>query len=151
MVRPLLWWVASALAFAPLYLAAHFERAGKPLSGFGWVIDRLVLQPLGSAVAPPLHCLVGSGDPWWAALGVSARKALLIFGLDSSDKLTLNYACLYDVISQSQRTPPAGELPEGFYLDVPSSVIAYGVAQHILSAALLFLFFLAVRNHFRIK
>ena len=38
-----------------------------------------------------------------------------------------------------------------FYLDVPDSVIALGIAQHIISAVLLFLLLLAIRNHFRIK
>ena len=137
------------MAFAPLYLGAHFERTDKPFSVFGWIIDRFVLQPFGAAVAPPLHCMAGSGDPWWAALGISARKALLFFGLDSSDKLTLNYACLYDVISQKKPLP--GQLPGRFYLDVPDSVIVYGIAQHIISAVLVFLLLLAVRNHFRIK
>ena len=145
--RPLILWAASALAFAPLYLGAHFDRAGKSLSVVGWIIDRFVIQPFGTVVAPPLHCLAGSGDPWHAALWISARKALLFFGLDSSDKLTQHYACLYGVI------PPAtsGQLPAGVYLDVPNSVIAFGIAQHIISAVLLFLLLLAIRNHFRIR
>ena len=148
-VRPLVWWVASALAFALLYFGAHFDRAGKPFSVFGWIIDRFALQPFGAAVAPPLQCLAGSGDPWRAALGTSARKALLFFGLDSSDKLTLNYACLYDIVTQEKA--PSGQLPASFYLDVPNSVIVYGIAQNIISAVLLFLLLLAIRNHFRIK
>lgn len=120
-VRPVVWWTASAYVFALLYL--------------------------GAAVAPPLQCLAGSGDPWQAALWISVRKALLFFGLDSSDKLTEYYACLYGVI------PPAasGQLPASFRLDVPDIVIILGIAQHIISAVLLFLLLLAIRNHFRIK
>jgi hypothetical protein len=148
-VRPLFWWATSIVCFAPLYLGAHFDRTGQPFSTLGWTIDRFVLQPFGAAVAPPLRCMAGSGDPWWAALCVSARKALLFFGLDSSDKLTLNYACLYGVVTQ-QSAPP-GQLPMRFYLDVPNSVIAFGIAQHIISTVLLFLVLLAIRNHFRIK
>lgn len=122
-VRPLIWWAASACAFALFYLHA--------------------------AVARPLQCVVGSEDPWHAALWISARKALLFFGLDSSDKLTQHYACLYGVITQ--HAAPPGQLPADFYLDVPNSVIAAGIAQHIISAVLFFLLLLAVRNHFRIR
>lgn len=147
--RPLLWWAVSAVVFWQLYLVAHFDRTEKPFSVFGWSIDRFVLQPLCAAVAPQLHCLAGSGDPWWAAFWISARKALLIFGLDSSDKLTQKYACLYGVITQ--QPAPSGQLPASFYLDVPNSVIGLGSVQHIFSAVMLFLCLLAIRNHFRIK
>lgn len=120
--RPLIWWAASAYVFALLYLGAT-----KPPALF--------------------NCLAGSGDPWRAALWISARKALLFFGLDSSDRLTQHYACLYGALPSAT----SGQLPAGVYLNVPDIVIAYGVAQHIISAALLFFLLLAVRNHFRIK
>ena len=55
----------------------------------------------------------------------------------------------YDL--EAQPPAPAGQLPAGVYLDVPDSVIILGIAQHIISAVLLFFFLLAVRNHFRIK
>jgi hypothetical protein len=134
-LRPLIWGAVNALAFAPLYLGAHFDRVEELISASG------------GTVAQSLGCLAGSGEPWQAALWISARKALLFFGLDSSDKLTQHYACLYGVI------PPttSSKLPSGVYLDVPDSVIALGVAQHIISAVLLFLLLLAIRNHFRIR
>lgn len=147
--RPLFLWAVSPFVIAPLYLCAHFHYRGLSVSSFGWTIDRFVLQPLGAGKAETFHCLVGAGEAWQAALGISARKALLFFGQDASDKLELNYACLFNVVTQ--HAAPSGKLPSSFHLDVPYSVILLGAAQHIITAVLLFLLLLAIRNHFRIK
>ena len=76
MMRPLLWSAASNVVCTWLYLQEHLARAAS--SG---------------------PCLVGPGEPWVAALGLSLRKSLLFIGLDSTDKLNQIYACLYGVFT----------------------------------------------------
>ncbi len=147
MVRPLLWWGAGVLGFAGLYLGRHPALAGNLLSGFDWAVKRVTELP-GSA-APPLSCMAGPGDPWSAAIGLSLRKGLLFAGLDSTDKLNQIYGCLYGIYTD--KTVVTGQLPNAFSPVIPDAVAFFGLAQLLFSAVLIFLFLLAVRNHFRIK
>ena len=93
----------------------------------------------------PDRCAAGAGadTPWSAALGLSIRKALPFAGIASSEKLNQIYACLYGVhdgIEPGRITPI-----------IPDAVDYLGMVQLVLSLLLLFLFLLAVRNHFRIR
>ncbi len=149
LVRPLMWWAASVLGFACLYLGRHLDLTGKPISGFGWAMTWL-LTFVGTD-PPPLACVEGPGDPWWAALGLSLRKGLLFIGLDSSDKLNQIYGCLYGIFTDPNTKVEPGRLPAGFTPVIPDSTAFLGLVQVLFSAVLIFLFLLAVRNHFRIK
>ena len=128
MVRPLLWWMASNAVCTWLYLQEHLARATSSGS-----------------------CLVGPSEPWVAALGLSLRKGLLFIGLDSTDKLNQIYACLYDVFTEPGTKIEPGGLTAGFIPVIPDSIAFLSIVQLLLSAVLIFLFLLAVRNHFRIK
>jgi hypothetical protein len=64
----------------------------------------------------------------------------LFLGLGSADKLNQYYACLYGVVSERP-----------FIANIPDAVVIISMAQTAISAVLIFLFLLAVRNHFRIK
>jgi len=71
----------------------------------------------------------------------------LIFpGLGQDQKLDLAYACLYGTTSLNAAGAANGDIPI-----IPDSVAYLSIAQTLLSATLIFLFLLAVRNHFRIK
>ncbi len=86
-------------------------------------------------------CLVGDGHPISAAIGLSIRKALPFAGVGSSEKLNQIYACLYGVHGAALKGSPV----------IPDVVDYLGIVQLLFSLLLLFLFLLAVRNHFRIK
>ena len=106
-----------------------------------WVAAKAVGQ------APALACLKGTAsEPTAAALYLSFHKGSLIAGLGGSDKLTQAYACLYGEDSSF------GELTRQKLIPViPDAVVFWSLGPTILSAALIFLFLLAVRNQFRIK
>ena len=84
-----------------------------------------------------VSCIDGPGDSRIVALGVSAINAFPFAAINSSDLLNQYYACLYGI----QESAPV----------IPYVVTFASVIQFFVSAVLLFLFFLAVRNHFRIK
>ena len=85
----------------------------------------------------PASCIDGSGDSRIVALGVSVINAFPFAAINSSDLLNQYYACLYGI----QESAPV----------IPYVVTFASVIQFFVSAVLLFLFFLAVRNYFRIK
>ena len=90
-------------------------------------------QPL----VKPVSCVDGSDASRIVALGVSVINAFPFAAISSSDLLNQYYACLYGI----QESAPV----------IPYVVTFASVIQFFVSAVLLFLFFLAVRNHFRIK
>ncbi|QLH40724.1 MAG: hypothetical protein HWD60_19765 [Defluviicoccus sp.] len=164
MLRPLRWWALALAGFAFGYLDRHFDRAAELGRGYaggagGWLWASMVqplverfpqfaqVLPLPAAVASPA-CLVGSGEPWTAALGLSIRKALPFAGVGSTEKLNQIYACLYGIHGEAASR---GDLPARFTPVIPDGVDYLGIAQLLLSLLLLFLFLLAVRSHFRIR
>lgn len=91
--------------------------------------------------APHLECIAGSSKPWVAALGLSVHKSLpALSGFGFGDKLPRFHACLYGADSENPFRPI-----------IPDEVAFIGVLQVLFSAVMIFLFLLAVRNHFRIK
>ena len=85
----------------------------------------------------PISCIDGPGDSRMVALGVSVTNAFPFATISSSDLLNQFYTCLYGI----QESGPV----------IPYVVTFASVIQFFVSAVLLFLFLLAVRNHFRIK
>lgn len=81
--------------------------------------------------------LTCSDNPFVDALYISLHNGLVISGLSRTEKITQSYACLYG--------------KEGNDPIMPTAVVLAGLGQTILSAALIFLFLLALRNYFRIK
>jgi hypothetical protein len=143
--RPFWWWVVSVVAFAGLYLCQHPVLASgrsSPLS----VLKRLVGADLE---VPAVTCVAGQGDPAIAALLLSLQKGLLVFGPVPIRKVDQLHACLYGIHSTSDVQP--NELPGSFLPVIPDAVTAFGFVQYPLSAVLIFLLLLAIRNHFRIK
>ena len=88
-----------------------------------------------------LECGAETSKPWVAALGLSVHKSLpALSGFGFGDKLPRFHACLYGVDSQNPFRPI-----------IPNEVAFISVLQVLFSAVMIFLFLLAVRNHFRIK
>ncbi|MCP4307774.1 MAG: hypothetical protein GY788_23455, partial [bacterium] len=152
--RPLFWWCVTTGSFAWYYLAVHFADHTPPYStgvaGWLWialkhwtlgVLDALSLPQFAVPNLPDLTCLAGiDSDPLLAATLLAIRKGLLVFGFVASEKINQIYACLYDVDPGSKITPV-----------IPDAVAFAGIAQALISAVLIFLLLLAIRNHFRIK
>ena len=90
-------------------------------------------QPL----VKPVSCVDGSGASRIVALVISVINAFPFAAINSSDLLNQFYACLYGIQESS--------------LVIPYVVTFVGIIQFFVSTVLLFLFFLAIRNHFRIK
>ncbi len=81
----------------------------------------------------------GSDGPWQTAFLLSLHKSLPALSSFSGGLPGL-YARLYGVASCDPFRPV-----------VPDSVIVLGIVQTLFSAVMIFLFLLAVRNHFRIR
>ena len=121
-LRPLLFWLVSIPLFACLYLDA---------------------RPDPAANTDPC-------DPRRAALGASALKASLVFGLgaDGENKLNAYHKRLYGKpAAPRQHRPTDNARPP----TIPFAAVLTGIAQSLLSATLAFLLGLAIRNHFKIR
>ncbi len=86
-----------------------------------------------------LECIAGTGKPWVSALGLSLHRSLPALS-GFGDTLPQFHACLYGVYSENPFRPI-----------IPDVVSFLSVPQVLFSAVMIFLFLLAVRNHFRIK
>ena len=158
LVRPLIWWGFGIIGFAFLYLGQHpaFDGTrpaaqGPPLSSVGWVWHRAVdlVGAAGDAAAPPVSCVAADDDPMWAAFGLSLRNGLLFPAFASTAKQNQIYRCLYGV--EGREGEDDRKLRARFLPKVPNGIAFLGLVQNLFSAVLIFLFLLAVRNHFRIK
>ena len=132
--------------FGWLYqLLSDFGRSmGRPLFWLG--ISLVLFATIYAYQSPadwnqlliePISCIDGPGDSRMVALGVSVTNAFPFATISSSDLLNQFYTCLYGI----QESGPV----------IPYVVTFASVIQFFVSAVLLFLFLLAVRNHFRIK
>lgn len=86
-----------------------------------------------------LECVAGTGKPWVSALGLSLHRSLPALS-GFRDTLPQFHACLYGVLSENPFRPI-----------IPDVVSFLSVPQVLFSAVMIFLFLLAVRNHFRIR
>ena len=130
MAQPLVWLVVSVWIFAGIY-ASQSPR---------------LLTPADPQ--PPL-CVSGSGNATIAALTLSVHNAAPFAGVGSSETVDQIYACLYG--TAMSQMPTQGTFPATGTPGVPYAVALVGVAQFFVSAILIFLMVLAIRNWFRIK
>lgn len=86
-------------------------------------------------------CVSGDGDPVASAFNLALRNGLLFASGVFSEKLPQTYACLYGVGEVAERTVPL----------VSGWTTALGALQVVVSAVLIFLILLALRNRFRIR
>ena len=122
-LRPFLGWLLLTCTFAMFYFS-HYSAA--------------VNQSNISVTIPAIASV--DCEPYMAALYLSVHNGLVISGLGRSDKLAQSYACLYGSSGKAQLVPV-----------MPDTVVFAGIGQTVLSAVLIFLFLLALRNYFRIK
>lgn len=125
MTRPLIGLTASIVFFAALYLCAS-DGAQSALT--------------------TSTCIPGSAETLVAAATLSLHRAFPFAGIGSSGKAEHIYACLYGLRTRDQSEHSLGTGPV-----IPDSVAIAAAAQFFISALLIFLFVLAIRNHFRIR
>ena len=126
MTRPLIGLGASILVFAGLYLATSYHASQ-------------------SEVMPPA-CIPSSAEAFASAATLSIHRALPFAGIGSSGKADQIYACLYGLRTNTQSDHALVTGPV-----IPNTVVIAGTLQFFISALLMFLFVLAIRNHFRIR
>ena len=129
-VLPVLWLAVSIWAFAGIYASHNPDLAQAPYG----------------QEAP---CISGSGNTRTAAWMLSVHNAFPFAGIGSSGNLERAYTCLYG----TQSGDPSGQEPllSAFSPNIPASVAFLGAIQFLLSAILVFLLVLAIRNWFRIR
>ncbi len=143
MFRPIVWWLLFVLVFAGVNLNQHFiERTELGLDGPTSVVD----WATGGFEAQ--GCVAGRGEAASEALYLSAARGLVFTGLVGGARTPQTYACLFGV-ERAERT--AVVLGDQFTPVVPPQISLFTTLQLLLSVALITLFLLAVRNHFRIR
>jgi hypothetical protein len=150
LLRPALAWLALLLGFAVFYLGQHehTRNARVALHSEGvWSTLAAYAETTRAAWAAPPACqpatnrLFASTDVVKEALNLSASNALVVFNVGRGDVSRRTYGCLYGFEHGDPQAPPI----------VPYSVAAASTLQTLLSAILIFLFLLAVRNLLRLK
>ena len=128
--RPLLWWAAGVAASVCMILHVHSDRS---------------TDPPGSDAG--FSCIVGNGDPLYAAVSLSLQKAFFTGSL-SQGKLDNIHACLFGI---EEIDVDAFDFLAKLQPVYPDPIAFLGFAESIWSAVMLFLLALALRNYFRIR
>ena len=127
---PLIWLIVTVMAFEDIYLDRHRD----------YVADEK---------AAVHACVVGSehSNAESAAFALALRNTLPFAGLGGPEKLNQIYRCLYGVEGAKTAGFPETRMPP----HIPDGVAQWSFFQTLISAVLIFLLLLALRNHFRIK
>jgi hypothetical protein len=139
-VRPLMLWSAAMLVCWAVYIVASHPFAGRKV-------------PIGSYVASVLggDIRCGRGELVRLVSGhLAVKNGLLFIGWENSDRAKQSHACLFGMTVleyPAQGSETAIRSAEPF---IPIIVQLLALLQTIVSAVAIFLFFLALRNHFRI-
>ncbi len=86
-------------------------------------------------------------SPNFAALHVSVETGMLGIGRNGAQKTAQDFACLYGLSPNFKPPSEGGKLVP----NVPYRIVFWQMGQTVISAVLIFLFLLALRNHFKLK
>lgn len=161
-VRPIGWWATTTAAFCFYNLGKHFDahNPGYPVGAAiwlwtafkAWTVDLFPFLAkfefgLDIAAPPSLSCIAGNGAPFVSALLLAIKKGVLFLGIVPAEKINQAYACLYGLDESYSAARRGSDLIPV----VPDAVAIAGIVQALLSAILIFLFLMVMRNHFRIR
>jgi hypothetical protein len=133
LLRPIMVWLFSIFVFSFYYLSQRGVRAPDRLaSGF---FEQAFGGLLLNEKAP---CIAGSSSPIGEALYLSFRNAFLKLDWNDPSAAQRVFGCLY------------GAEPSGNVI-VPLSVSSMSLFQCVVSAALIFMFLLALRNLLKVR
>ena len=130
MSLPLIWLIVSTCSFTAIYASQSPQFSQQ-------------------SIADSVPCASATGDARTAALTLSIHNAFPYVGIGSSGNLDRVYACLYG--TQSGNASVQEPIPILSSPHIPDSVAFIGALQFSISAVLVFLLILGVRNWFRIK
>lgn len=148
-VRPVLLLVFCLFGFMNFYLQHSTGNDQREVSVAWWVLqwaDRVAGHRERPSIIP---CEVGDGDQIATGLLLSFHKTLPIPSIGGAEKINQHYACLYGI--HQYEGYKEGQLGRSFTPVIPPIVSWVGALQSTISLILLFLLFLAIRNHFRIR
>ncbi len=144
MLRPFMLWFASIFVFALYYLsqrdigwsaAVSGAAAGEVRKSSFWDWTDRAFAMFSSAAEGA--CVAAKSSPFGEAVYLSFRNALLMTGWDDEDTARRVFGCLYGL--------------DGPYPIVPLSVSAVSLLQMVMSAILIFMFLLALRNLLKVR
>lgn len=105
----------------------------------------------GPSSRQSVHCINGYASPW-DAVALSVSRGVVISGLTNAEAVKSTMACLFPAqpsdLEGAILTPQALENPTSA---APHWVLYLGYLQSALSASLIFLLALAIRNTFRMR
>lgn len=144
MLRPFLLWAASIILFAFFYLSQRTvgsvwvasQESGDKLTlsaSLDWLSHMLTRMSDAADGA----CVAAQSTPLGESLYLSLRNALLMIGWQDQDTARRVFGCLYGL--------------DGPYPIVPLSVSVVSLFQVVVSAVLLFMFLLALRNLLKVR
>jgi uncharacterized protein YjbI with pentapeptide repeats len=133
LLRPFMLWLLSIAVFAFYYLSQRGVAAGDhaPYSGIAQYLGGL----FSTEKAP---CIAAPSNPMGEALYLSFRNAFLKIDWEDTTTARRVFGCLYGV-------EPGGNAI------VPLSVSSVSLFQAVMSAALIFMFLLALRNLLKVR
>jgi hypothetical protein len=141
LLRPFALWLASIFAFASYYLAARraFESVGAPSAAASpssvWAATTQFTNSLFSGNE---HCVASHSYPFGEALYLALRNAFLKLDWNDSPTARRLFGCLYGFDANGT-------------LMVPLGVSSVSLLQCVLSAVLIFMFLLALRNLLKVR
>ncbi|GAA6211179.1 hypothetical protein NBRC116602_09190 [Hyphomicrobiales bacterium 4NK60-0047b] len=154
--RPFITWAFIVLTMMIVHLSTHFDKQKQEaktnpnLTAYQTNFSSWVSKTANEKGTPPFK-LKGISDktcdPLFASFHLSIKKGLLVLGWDASEKFTQDYACLYGVNKQYLAVEKGGEVVP----IIPNNIVAWQMIQTLLSAILIFLFLLGLRNNFKLK
>jgi purine-cytosine permease-like protein len=138
MMRPFYAWAVLTLAFAAFYLFTSAVQPPPVVKDAGFFERNLPFTR--AAILGELKCAgneLNDISPLGEAGYLAIKNGLIVIGLGSEGKINQAHACLY-----------GGSVGAPVF---PSGISIWQIVQNFLSAPLIFLFLLGIRNNFKIK
>jgi len=146
-IRPLLAWGLLVTVFAGIYLGISAEMNGRApdyasLAPYGGMQPCLSVAPVEDkrvlrAQAGIAATTSASAEAWSLAL----KNGFVFIDWDRAEAARRTYGCLFGLTSDGGNTYPV----------VPRAVSIWGLVQNVLSAVLIFLLLLGIRNLLKLK
>jgi len=146
-IRPLLAWGLLVTVFAGIYLGISAAENGRApdyasLAPYGGTQSCLSMPAVADERVRPAQAQIAattsaSAEAWSLAL----KNGFVFIDWDRAEAARRTYGCLFGLTSDSSNTYPV----------VPRAVSIWGLVQNVLSAVLIFLLLLGIRNLLKLK
>jgi len=146
-IRPAIAWATLVTLFAAIYLGVSADMNGRApdyhsLAPQGGTQACLSVTPVADERVRPAQAQIAattsaSAESWSLAL----KNGFVFIDWDRAEAARRTYGCLFGLTSDGSNTYPV----------VPRAVSVWGLIQNVLSAVLIFLLLLGVRNLLKLK